>query len=349
MYGYFAMADTRSKAAIRQANYRARKAAQSVTRNGFSQLTKTIERGLCAPPILKENGRSPEIGTTIATRKLPARVSMSITASPLQHSHSGAGRRATVTSHALTLHQCQQLLWASSHATLAGCPFNRHTTLHHEAIGIPNSAGHDAVATLIKLASDYLAVNGYRLHWIYTRENGLDKGAHAHILWHIPPAQSKGFFKRWPKWRAKLIQRYSRLGTGRGGRAIMTRPIGGSQKAYGSNYQAFSFHLDQTLGYVLKGASHEVIKRLSLSKPHQAGGAIIGRRAGWWQKHGPKRKSAMTERNRTQKNAQIPNEETQKSAALRAMGAVFNKLAETTGDPIERAYCKDLSRRLDKM
>jgi hypothetical protein len=155
-------------------------------------------------------------------------------------------------------------------------------------MGIPSEKGHDAISALIKLASDWMKTKGHRLCWIVTRENGPDKGPHAHILWHIPHSLSRAFFARWPHWKAKLKASYAVPGVGRKGRVLKTKCIGGTAKTYVNNAQLFSFHLHEVLSYVLKGAHPNTIAALELTKPHQPGGMIIGRRAGWWREHKPR-------------------------------------------------------------
>ena len=251
-----------------------------------SQFTNLPQPGEAISPALPGSGAYFNSGTRLATRKVTRGLGLSCDASPSRKArHTGAGRRAKAISQALTRHQCEQMLWASSRASLAGCPFNRHTTFHHGAMGIPAEAGHDAVAALIKYGSDYLATKGHRLRWIFTREDGPDKGPHAHILWHVPPELARAFFGRWPSWKARLARSFALTGHGRGGRVLKTRCIGGTGQAYRSNPQAFAFHLDLALGYALKAADPVTIAALALAKAHQPGGAVIGRRAGWWREH----------------------------------------------------------------
>jgi hypothetical protein len=210
---------------------------------------------------------------------------MSILASPHlpTFKHKGAGRRATAITHYLTLSQCKNIMTSIGKAQNIGSPFNRHSTFHYEAMGIPDASGHDAVAALIKYASDYLKTKGHRLTWVYTRENGAGKGAHAHILWHIPSTVSGPFFKRWKHWKNKLAKAFAKPGIGRGGRVLKTRCIGGSEHAFISNPQSFAFQLDHVVGYILKAAEPVTLAALSLPKAHEPGGAIIGRRAAYWQ------------------------------------------------------------------
>lgn len=251
-----------------------------------SQFTKPARPDGAAITVSPGIAPKAKSGTGFATRKITRALELSCDASPSRKSrHTGAGDRANAISYRLTRHQCDQLLWASSRATLAGCPFNRHTTFHHGAMGIPAERGHDAVAALIKLGSDYLASKGHRLRWTFTREDGPGKGPHAHILWHVPPDLARAFFGRWPSWKARLRRSYAVAGEGRGGRVLKTRCIGGSNTAYRSNPQLFAYHLDRALGYVLKGATPATIAALALAKAHQPGGAVIGRRAGWWREH----------------------------------------------------------------
>jgi hypothetical protein len=277
------MGKLRAKSKPNHALFGSRRDVQAMPDRAPTQFTNPFPAGQRDRPVLAVIPPNRKAGTAFATRVTGARVSMSCSVSPTPKArHTGAGTRATAVSHALTRHQCRQILWASARATLAGQPFNRHTTFHHEAMGIPNERGHDAVAALIKLASDYLATKGFRLHWAVTRENGLRKGAHAHILWHIPYEVAKPFHGRWRSWKARLARSYAKPELGRGGQVLMTRRIGGTARAYLSNPQALAFHLDQVLGYVMKGADPETISALGMAKGHQPGGMIIGRRAGWW-------------------------------------------------------------------
>jgi hypothetical protein len=199
--------------------------------------------------------------------------------------HTGAGRRATVITHSLSLNQCKNIIGSNCKAQKLGAPFNRHSTFHYYAMGIPDESGHEAIAALIKYASDYLKTKGHNLTWAYIRENGAGKGPHAHILWHIPPNISRPFFKRWRHWKEKLAKAYAQPGIGHGGRVLKTRCIGGSERAFISNPQTFAFHLNEVIGYILKGADPATIAMLGLHKAHEPGGAIIGRRAAYWQQH----------------------------------------------------------------
>ena len=251
-----------------------------------SQFTKPAQPGGAAITVSPGIALNAESGTQLALRKIARALGLSCDASPPRKArHTGAGGRAKAVSHSLTRHQCECLLWASSRATLAGFPFNRHTTFHHGAMGIPAERGHDAVAALIKLGSDYLASKGHRLRWTFTREDGPGKGPHAHILWHVPSDLARAFFRRWPSWKAKLKRSFAVVGQGRGGRVLKTRCIGGSGTVYRSNPQLFAYHLERTLGYAMKGANPVTIAALALAKAHQPGGAVIGRRAGWWRVH----------------------------------------------------------------
>ena len=239
---------------------------------GVSQFTKPGQPGGARGSVSPGSAPIAGIGTRLATRKITRGVELSCDASPSRKArHTGAGGRAKAVSHTLTRHQCERLLWASARATLAGHPFNRHTMFHHGAMGIPADAGHDAVAALIKLASDFLATRGHRLRWIFTREDGPGKGPHAHILWSIPPELARAFFGRWPRWKARLARSYAVAGNGRGGRVLKTRSIGGSGLAFRSNPQVFAFHLDMALSYALKGADAATIAALTLGKSAPAG------------------------------------------------------------------------------
>ncbi len=121
-------------------------------------------------------------------------------------------------------------------------------------MGIPADAGHDAVAALIKLASDFLATRGHLLRCIFTREDGPGKGPHAQYSMEHPARVGAVIFRALAKMEGspRPILCRGRQWPGRTGAENALHR--GSGLAFRSNPQVFAFHLDMALSYALKGA-----------------------------------------------------------------------------------------------
>jgi hypothetical protein len=230
----------------------------------------------------KQTGQKPKLARELRYSYSPLSVARPSPLPPV-FQHGGAGDRATRQSHFLSRHECACILAASERAKAIGQPFNRHMTLRLRWLGISPDRIHTALEAYFKLARDWMATKGIRFAYAYTLENGPAVGEHAHILFHLPPSLAAAYFKRWPKWRARIVKRFADSAfLYPNARVIMTRSIGGSDKAYLTNPARHASNLQIVQGYILKAATPETIAELKLAKPHKAGGVIMGRRAGWW-------------------------------------------------------------------
>ncbi|MFN3815160.1 hypothetical protein [Brevundimonas sp.] len=189
----------------------------------------------------------------------------------------GARNRADRRSEAISEGAARNLIEAARYAKRAGIPLNRFTTVHWQEARVADDLG--ALAQFLKLAGDWVRSRGGRLAYVWVRENGPRKGAHVHILLHLPPDLARAFNGRQRGW-LKACGAQSRKGV------LLSRPIGRSLRhgvAGGGDYQT---NLGETLDYVLKGADHRARSRLGVRRC-EAGGEIIGKRCGVSQNIGP--------------------------------------------------------------
>ena len=198
----------------------------------------------------------------------------------------GRRNRGERMSSLVTMAQAHGVLRASARAMAIGRPFNRFTTIHFAALGIPDDLATRAIGRFVKLASDWLATKGERMVWAWVRETGLSKGPHVHLLFHLPVELASGFNARQPRWIRLLPQiragACARVGRQQKG-TVFSRRIGGSLGAFRTRPRFFALNLLNTLSYVLKGAAPAVIASLGLRRSHDPGGLIVGKRAGGWQ------------------------------------------------------------------
>jgi hypothetical protein len=78
------------------------------------------------------------------------------------------------------------LLEAPAFATKLGLPFTRMITIHWQAAGVPPDQMVRATGKFIDLLSKALARDGAKTAWLFVHENGISKGAHCHLLIHVP-------------------------------------------------------------------------------------------------------------------------------------------------------------------
>ncbi len=201
-------------------------------------------------------------------------------------SRGGARNRRDRSSSALSLAAASGLIDAAAFALAAGLGLNRFVTLHWAAGGVTDDLA--ALARWLKLAGDWIRSCGGRFAYIWIRESGPDKGAHVHILLHLPPELADGFDRRQRGWQTasgaewKAGVRYSRPI----GRNLRHYAIG---EIYGQSYEA---NLAEALDYVLKGAERAAHERLGIRRK-EPGGVIVGKRCSVSVNIGPaKRRSA---------------------------------------------------------
>ena len=184
--------------------------------------------------------------------------------------------------HALPLAKAQAIIGGAYRAIKIGLPFNRFVTLHLERAGLTDAIAADAIGRIIKLASDWMRTKGQAFTWEWIRENDVgdgSKGSHVHILCHCPDTIPIG--RMWLRWLRKVSGRPYRA------KAIKSERIGGTLNVYATSPALYLQNLDRVLAYVCKGVSPADTATLGLPK-HEAGGRIIGKRAGWSQNVGEK-------------------------------------------------------------
>lgn len=192
----------------------------------------------------------------------------------------GARNRADRQSSALSLAAAAGLIDATAFALSVGLGFNRFVTIHWAAGGVSDDLA--ATARWLKLAGDWIRSCGGQFAYIWIRETGPAKGAHVHILLHLPPDLAAGFNRRQRGWQTACGARWS-------GKVRYSRPIGRNLRHYAMGEidgQSYEANLAETLDYVLKGADDAARERLCIvhSEP---GGVIVGKRCGVSQNIGP--------------------------------------------------------------
>lgn len=169
---------------------------------------------------------------------------------------------------------------AAAFALCIGLGFNRFLTIHWAAAGVSDDLA--ATARWLKLATDWIRSHGGQVALVWIRETGPGKGAHVHILMHLPPDLAEGFNRRQRGWMTAC-------GAAWKAGVRLSRPIGRNLNHYamgeidGRSYDA---NLAEVLDYVLKGATDTARERLGIER-QEFGGVISGKRCGASQNIGP--------------------------------------------------------------
>lgn len=189
----------------------------------------------------------------------------------------GARNRAGRITAGLNERDAGKVSAATARALQIGLPFNRFTTVHWDAAGV----GDDLKATgrLLKLIGDWLRSRGRQAAFAWVREDGPRKGAHVHILLHLPPDLVDAFNRRQRGWLAACGARW------RGG-VLKTRSIGRTYRQALGGGQDYLSNLAETVDYVLKGADHRTRERFGIRRCED-GGVVVGKRCGVSQNLGP--------------------------------------------------------------
>lgn len=189
----------------------------------------------------------------------------------------GARNRADRVTTALSERDAGKLLEANARALQIGLPFNRFITVHWESAGLAD--GLKATGRLLKLMGDWLRTRGRQVAFTWVRENGHGKGAHVHILIHLPPDLLDAFNRRQRGWLKACGALW------RGG-VLKTRSIGRTyQQALGGGPDYLA-NLAETVDYVLKSADHRARERFGVRRCED-GGTVVGKRCGVSQNLGP--------------------------------------------------------------
>lgn len=192
------------------------------------------------------------------------------TTAPATSTWGGARNRADRVNHHLTRRQCESLIAAAEFCQSLKRPFNRHWTVHYEAAGIPDSEGAAFVGRLLSRVRREVRRYRGNLGSLWVRENGSGKGAHVHILMHLPA----GFSLR------NKTRRWIEAAGGRYGKGVSkVRIIGGSLASASRGSERHWENVRKVLAYLLKGASVQAGVALGLAR-YGEGGKVIGKRCG---------------------------------------------------------------------
>jgi hypothetical protein len=194
----------------------------------------------------------------------------------------GARNSADRVSDALTLAKAQAIIGGAYQARKIGLPFNRFVTIHFERAGLDDADAAGAIGRIMKLATDWARKQGQAIAYEWVRENDTGdgrKGSHVHILCHCPDTIPIG--RMWQRWLRKVTGRPYRA------KAIKSERIGGALNAHATTPAAYLQNLDRVLAYICKGVAPADAATLGLPR-YEAGGRIIGKRAGWSQNVGAK-------------------------------------------------------------
>lgn len=189
----------------------------------------------------------------------------------------GARNKPDRVTTALSERDAGKLLEAKDRALRIGLPFNRFTTVHWEAAGVADDL--KATGRLLKLMGDWLRSRGRRAAFVWVRENGLGKGAHVHILLHLPPELADSFNACQRGW-LKACGAQWRKGV------LKTRSIGRSYRQALGGGQDYLTNLAEVVDYLLKGADHRARERFGIKRSDD-GGTVAGKRCGVSQSLGP--------------------------------------------------------------
>lgn len=190
---------------------------------------------------------------------------------PRSTGRGGARNTASRESHELTTAQVANLIAAARHAEAIGLPFTRMITIHWQSAGVPLERMVNSTGKFVDLLSKAIARHGSTTAWLWVHENGHGKGAHCHLLAHVPAALVQRLTGLQRGWLRRITGQPYRP------RVIVSKPIGGRLGLETSNPELQSTNARAALVYVIKGASPTAAKRFNLELL-QPGGRIIGRR-----------------------------------------------------------------------
>lgn len=193
----------------------------------------------------------------------------------------GARNRADRESYALTTAQIANLSAAEHYSRQVGLPFTRMITIHWQAAGVPLTGMAKATGRFTDLLAKALARHGSQTALLWVHENGDRKGGHCHLLAHVPAELVPTVTRLQLNWLRKITGKPYRK------RVIRSKPIGGRLGLELGNPDLHAVNLEETIAYVLKGASPEAALRFGL-EVLEPGGRIVGKRCGTSQNIGAK-------------------------------------------------------------
>jgi hypothetical protein len=232
----------------------------------------------------RSNPPIPSIGTKLAISKFILGVPALFT--PVR-AKGGARNHASRESYALSSAHVANLIAATAHANSIGLPFTRMITIHWGAAGIALAGIVKATGRFIDLMTKAIARHGSGTAWLWTHENGPRKGAHCHLLAHVPAALVSRLTGLQRGWLRIITGKPYRRGV------IRSDPIGGRLGLETGNPDLHATNLDVALAYLLKGADPVAASRFALDRL-EPGGRIIGKRCGTSQNIGAKARGGRT-------------------------------------------------------
>jgi len=178
---------------------------------------------------------------------------------------------------------CEKVLRAAQAANDSGRPLNRFITLLWETGGIDPKENARVTGKFVKRASEWARRNGYILTWVWVQEWGSAKGAHIHLLLHVPIYLDRHFRTMPLKWVKHLLP------------GPYIKSVLQSQKISSDFSEAdhsifYDYNLMEKLHYILKYAPAEyeaefgaAVFRAHFSKDWGRKGRVFGKRAAVWQ------------------------------------------------------------------
>lgn len=200
-----------------------------------------------------------------------------------QHKGTWGGPRNRADRASFHLHEkhCRDLIFAMRLADAIGMPFNRFITIAWHDGGVADRDAVTATGDFITLVRDWLRAQGAKSVWAWVQEYGRVKGAHVHILLHVPPDLAPLFSRLPLRWVKRLLPgRYVKgvLDTQR------SPELGKSYWGLWSDPDSWRRHKVQ---YVLKCAPEALKAKLGVNEwgPDKWGqsGRVYGKRVGIWQ------------------------------------------------------------------
>ena len=218
-----------------------------------------------------QTSRISETGTGVAINYLTIGVAAHVPKGAQRGGSRNSGQRKSVE---LTAAQIANLVAAEGHSRAIGLPFTRMITIHWEAAGIAPSHMVRATGRFLDLLTKALGRHGYNTALLWTLENGPNKGAHCHLLAHIPMSFISVLTRLQKGWLRRITGKPYRK------RVIVSRPIGGRLGLEIANPTLHSENLATSFAYICKAASQTVLNIYGLQRSHEPGGLIIGKRCG---------------------------------------------------------------------
>jgi hypothetical protein len=197
-----------------------------------------------------------------------------------RHGRGGARNQRDRVSADLSHSAAAGIIEATYFALALGLGFNRFVTIHWEAGGVTDDLA--ATGRWLKLAGDWIRSRGGTVSFVWVRENGPGKGAHVHILMHVPPALADPFNRRQRGWLKACGTVWKRG-------VLQSRPIGRDLRHFAGEGPArltYLENLSAVVDYILKGADDATRQALKIGRS-EPGGVIVGKRCGVSQNIGP--------------------------------------------------------------